>query len=173
MNLELRNTRLRFVEESDASFILNLRLDPRYNLFLSSVTPSLESQVEWIRGYKLKESNKSEFYFIIERTDGSQCGTIRIYDLKDDSFCWGSWILNESKTRYMAIESAFLIYEFGFEYLGCNRSHFEVMKGNSKVISFHEKMGAIKVREDEDNYYFEISKKSVLEAKLRLLKRLK
>lgn len=157
MKLESKSVRLRFVEETDAEFILTLRLDEKYNQFLSAVSPDLQSQKDWINKYKEDEKAKNQFYFIIERLDGTPCGTVRVYDLKEESFCWGSWILNEDKTRYAALESAFLVYKFGFEVLGYNKSHFDVMKGNEKVISFHKKMGAIETGEDDQNYYFEIT----------------
>lgn len=157
MLLESKSIRLRFVEEADAEFILELRLDARYNQFLSSVSADLQSQKDWIKKYKEDEHNKKQFYFIIELLDGTPCGTIRIYDLTADSFCWGSWILNENKTRYSALESAFLVYKFGFDVLGYAKSHFDVMKGNDKVISFHQKMGAQKISEDSENFYFNIS----------------
>jgi len=176
MNLESKTIRLRLVNELDAEFILKLRMDNRYNQFLSSVTADIQAQKTWINKYKTDEENGTQFYFIIEKLDGTPCGTIRVYDLREDSFCWGSWILNEDKTRYAALESAFLIYQFGFEKLGFKKSHFDVMKGNDKVISFHKKMGAVQVNEDNDNFYFEITKESVadmrskfdLDAKIKL-----
>lgn len=152
---------MRLVEENDAKFILKLRLDGRYNQFLSDVNPDLQAQINWIREYKSDEKRKKQFYFIIERLDGTPCGTVRIYDFHQDSFCWGSWILNEDKTRSAAIESAFLVYEFGFDELGFVKSHFDVRKGNERVISFHRKMGAQQTGEDELNYYFEITKEAV------------
>ncbi|EGR0550215.1 GNAT family N-acetyltransferase [Vibrio cholerae] len=173
MFLEAKTVRLRLVTEQDAEFILQLRLDDKYNQFLSSVTPDLQSQKDWIRKYKDDEQSKKQFYFIIERLDGTPCGTVRIYDLRDESFCWGSWILNENKTRYAALESAFLVYQFGFEELGYEKSHFDVMKGNQKVISFHKKMGAIEVSSDDENYYFEIHKDSVDETQIKLMSKFK
>lgn len=172
MKLESKNIRLRLVEESDAEFILKLRLDDRYNLFLSAVSHNVQNQKNWINKYKQQEAEGKQFYFIIERNDGTPCGTIRIYDLTEDSFCWGSWILNDNKTRYAALESAFLIYRFGFENLGFEKSHFDVMKGNEKVVSFHKKMGALQIGEDRENYYFEISKESVESMKNKLLSKL-
>ncbi|WP_205352327.1 GNAT family N-acetyltransferase [Vibrio cholerae] len=165
--LSSKTINLRFVEESDAEFILSLRTDERYNKYLSSVANDINAQREWIKNYKNKESQKIEFYFIIERNDGVPCGTVRIYDFKNDSFSWGSWILNDSKPRYAAVESAFLIYEFGFEKLGFKKSHFEVVKGNDKVSDFHLKFGAQQVDEDSDNYYYEISKSVVAENKIK------
>jgi RimJ/RimL family protein N-acetyltransferase len=168
MLLEMKTVRLRLVEESDAEFILKLRTDKKYNKFLSPVTPDLEGQKQWIRRYKYDESEKKQFYFIIEKTDGTACGTVRVYDLKENSFCWGSWILNENKTKYAALESAFLVYRFGFNFLGYEKSHFDVRKENIRVIKFHEKMGAVKTGEDKKNFYFEISKESVKKAEKKL-----
>ncbi|MDR6956350.1 RimJ/RimL family protein N-acetyltransferase [Pseudomonas brassicacearum] len=168
MNLQHSTIALRLVEVKDAQFILNLRLDNKYNKFLSGVSPDLESQRTWIKKYKVDEAEKKQFYFIIQRLDGTPCGTVRIYDLRSDSFCWGSWILNEKKTRFAAIESAFLVYKFGFEHLGFKKSHFDVMKGNDKVVSFHKKMGAVQVGEDEENYFFEITNSAVEAAEQKL-----
>lgn len=168
MNLESKTIRLRPIEVSDAEFVLRLRLDTRYNQFLSAVSSDIDVQIEWLKKYKRDEALGKQFYFIIERIDGVPCGTVRVYDLREDSFCWGSWILNEDKTRYSALESAFLIYKFGFECLGFKKSHFDVMKGNERVVSFHQKMGAVQTGEDKDNYYFEICNYSV-ESKKRVL----
>lgn len=161
MKIELKSIRLRLVEESDACFILSLRLDERYNRFLSKGAADVEAQKAWIRKYKQDEASGFQYYFIIERLDGIPCGTVRIYDLQPDSFCWGSWILNEDKTRHAAIESTLLVYEVGFNRLGFSRSHFDVMKANKGVVAFHKRMGAAIVREDDQNYYFEITKQSV------------
>lgn len=172
MDLQSKTVRLRLIEEQDAEFVLTLRLDDRYNQFLSSVSPSVAAQKEWINRYKTDESEGTQYYFIIERLDGTPCGTVRIYDLRDDSFCWGSWILNEDKTRYAALESAFLVYEFAFEHLKFTKSHFDVRRGNDRVISFHEKMGAIKIGETELDLLFEIKKEAIMKTKIRLLSKI-
>jgi len=169
IKLEGKNIRLRLVEEKDADFILTLRLDNRYNTFLSSVSPDIEAQKNWIRRYKDDEKKGIQYYFIIERLDGTPCGTVRIYDIRNDSFCWGSWILNENKTRYAALESAFLVYDFGFKQLGFKKSHFDVMKGNKGVIKFHARMGAVKTNEDEINEFFEITEEAVKAAREKLV----
>lgn len=153
-DLVSKTIKLRLVEEADAEFILSLRLDERYNQHLSRVSNDIDQQRTWIRNYKKDETNGKEYYFIIERHDHTPCGTVRVYDLRSDSFCWGSWILNTAKTRYAAIETALLVYKFGFEKLGYQKSHFEVLRENEKVIAFHTKFGAKKIGEDSENYYF-------------------
>lgn len=169
-----KTIRLRLIEESDASFIVSIRSNEKYNRYLSSVSSDVEVQRQWIKDYKEKEKNLQEFYFIIERNDdGSRCGSVRVYDLREDSFCWGSWILNENKTRYSALESALLVYEFGFEKLGFNKSHFEVVKDNSKVVEFHLKFGANKVGEDDEYFYYEIDRNSVASTKKKFTRIIK
>lgn len=172
MSLKSKTVQLRLVEESDAEFIVSLRVDEKYNKHLSAVTGDVEAQVNWIRRYKEDEANKQQFYFIIERLDGVRCGTVRVYDFVGDSFCWGSWILNEDKTRYAAIESAFLVYQFAFEELGFQKCHFDVRKGNDRVISFHEKMGATRTGETELDYLFQITKEAVSESRAKLQSKL-
>lgn len=172
IDLKSKSICLRLIRIEDAGFVLKLRLDERYNRFLSPVKSDLEAQEKWIADYKKEEAAGRQFYFIIERLDGVPCGTVRIYDIKGDSFCWGSWILNDSKTRYAAVESALLVYDFGFNELGFSKSHFDVVKKNVQVISFHKKMGAIEVGEDDVNIYFEISRSSVEMAKEKITRRM-
>lgn len=165
-----KTIKMRLIREEDAEFILSLRLDERYNKFLSSVDDNLAAQKEWIKKYKQDEEAGVQYYFIIETKDSRNCGTVRLYDFRAESFCWGSWILNEDKTKYAALESAFLVYQFGFEELGFKKSHFDVRKANLKVIDFHKKFGAVETGEDEDNYYYEISQESVQRIKNKFSK---
>lgn len=149
-----RSIRFRFVEDSDADFILKLRLDPRLNRFISPSENNLSKQVAWIQNYKHREKNGTEYYFIIETKDLEPIGTVRIYDFQDKSFCWGSWILAVGAPATAAIESALLIYHIGFDIIGFTQSHFDVRIENERVCSFHEKFGAKKVRSDHlDNFY--------------------
>ncbi|MFK0095467.1 GNAT family N-acetyltransferase [Pseudomonas sp. NPDC090592] len=168
MKLTSKTICLRLIEEQDAAFVVQLRTDGKYNKYLSAVGDDVEAQRQWIRRYKDDEKAGDQYYFIIEKLDGTPCGTVRVYDLRPTSFSWGSWILNEDKTQYAAIESALLVYEFGFGQLGFGQAHFEVMKGNDKVVSFHKKMGAVEVGEDDAHTYFEISRGAVEQAKERL-----
>jgi len=146
----------RFVEESDAAFIYGLRKNPDYNKYLSAVDDGIEKQITWIRKYKEKEKAKQEYYYIIHRKDNDlPIGTVRLYDFipQESSFCWGSWILNENKTKYAALESAIMIYDFAFFELGYNRCHMDIRKGNKKVIEFHKKFGVRIINESEIDYF--------------------
>jgi RimJ/RimL family protein N-acetyltransferase len=145
----------KLVEVDDAAFILSLRLNGKYNKHISLVQNDLQKQKQWLTKYKEKELSKEEYYFIVHRNiDDERIGTVRLYDfIKDeDSFSWGSWILNEKKTRYAALECALLIYDYTFLKLKFKRCHMDMRKSNHKIIEFHKKLGAKIVGETKDDY---------------------
>ncbi len=162
-SLKSKTIHFKLIEENDAEFICSLRANPDLNKHLSPSTAIVDEQKKWIKNYKERENSNLEYYFIIYRNDNNEkVGTIRLYDFKDTpkSFCWGSWILNENKTRYAAIESALLVYKIAFEELNFEQSHFDVRRENIGVHNFHIKMGAIQVDGNEiDNFYIFPAKK--------------
>ena len=165
-----KHIKLRLANINDAEFILNLRLDPELNRHVSKVESNLEQQKQWLRSYKKREQKRNEFYFIIESKQGAQFGAVRLYDFKEDSFCWGSWIIKRCSPNYAAIESALTIYEFAFYELGFYRSHFDVRKGNERVIKFHEHFGAKRISSNAENYYFNFEKTDYEVTKMRYKK---
>ena len=171
--LKAKSIYLRLVQENDAKFICDIRNNEDLNSYISSSTNDEDLQKKWIRTYKTRESNGSEYYFIICRNnDDLPIGTVRLYDFKENpnAFCWGSWILNENKTKTAAIESALLVYQFGFDRLGFEQSHYDVRKDNEKVHSFHTKMGAMKIDEDKDNIYYIFTKQAHKKAQAKYVK---
>lgn len=148
-----KNIALRLVEIEDAEFIINLRKSREK--FLSQGTQKLEDQQNWLKQYKVREQLRQEFYFIIEHAN-KNVGALRIYDLKPDSFCWGSWaIINNSPTN-CGIESFLLILDFGFKKLNYSNCHFDVLKNNHKLVKFHKSTGAKVYKEDEKHLYFKL-----------------
>lgn len=152
-----RTLRMRDVSIADAAFILKLRLDSVKSKYLSPVSESLDDQINWIEAYKERDD---QAYFIIEYED-LKIGTVRIYDGKDDSFCWGSWILIDDAPVHAALESALIVYSYALNFLGFYTSHFDVRKDNLKVCRFHEKFGAHKIGEDEINFFYKINTDSI------------
>lgn len=146
-----KTVHLRLVNDSDAEFILSLRLNEEKGKYLSATTPDLQKQKDFIA---YSNSKPTEFYFVIESKQDERLGAVRIYDIQENSFCWGSWIIKENAPFNTSIESALLIYEFAFYQLGFEQSHFDVRKKNEKVVSFHQKMGSQIVNEDENDFFF-------------------
>jgi RimJ/RimL family protein N-acetyltransferase len=157
---------LRLVQPEDALYIHGLRTDPTYNGYLSTVTGTVEDQRSWIEAYKTREAAGSEYYFVIERKDGVRCGVVRLYDIIGDQFTWGSWILDYNKPRKAALESALLIYRYGFEVLGLSRSVFEVRRENENTLAFHRRLKATQTHEDDRNIYFVYSREQFVADKL-------
>lgn len=154
-----KNINLRAVEIDDAEFIFKMRQNQEKTKYLSKITGTLDDQIEWIKNYKIKEKDKKEFYFVIESKENEKLGLVRVYDFNKDSFCWGSWLIKEDAPKTTAIESALQIYEFAFYELGFNKSHFDVRKGNDKVIAFHKRFGAKVIYENDLDYFFNFEKK--------------
>ena len=153
--VSVRGPRLHFrnVNPSDAEFILSLRLDSDKNKYLSYTSANIHDQQEW-----LARMQDDQLYFIIE-TD-RPVGTVRLYDQRGTSFCWGSWILSNDAPQSSAVESTLMVYYIGME-LGFDSSHFDVRKGNEKVWRYHERMGAKRVGETDDDYLYSIDKLSI------------
>lgn len=141
----------REVTENDAKFILKIRNDPLKSKHLSPTSSDLSKQKNFIRNYK---KSMTDFYFIICDWKYNCLGTIRIYDIQKNSFCWGSWIITAEAPSYTAIESALLLYDFAFFALHYEKTHFDVRKDNKSVIKFHKRFGAKLTKEDKYNYYF-------------------
>ncbi|MFV9644283.1 MAG: GNAT family N-acetyltransferase [Desulfobacterales bacterium] len=151
----------------DAAFILALRTDNRKSKHLSSTSPELYQQIAWLQAYA---GRSDQVYFVIENKMGEPLGTVRLYDPQDTSFCWGSWILKDGAPQTAAIESALMVYAYAIDYLGFRQAHFDVRKGNESVWRFHERFGAERTGETEQNYLYRIGQEKIGVARQRYKK---
>lgn len=161
-----KSLRFRDALISDAEFILSLRLDENKSRFLSKVSSDLSAQQSWLKRYA---DSHDQAYFIIEY----QCeaiGTVRLYDERLGSFCWGSWILAEGRPSHAAMESALMIYAYATDHLGFTAAHFDVRKGNERVWQFHERFGARRTAETEQDYLYQIDLPAIQSARQRYAK---
>lgn len=151
------NIVLRDATKEDAAFILELRTDSKKSTHISKTSNDLKQQEAWLEKYG---NDNEQVYFIIFNKQDERVGTVRLYDIKNDSFCWGSWILKNGTPSSYAIESALLVYHFALS-LGFEKAHFDVRKGNQSVWKFHERFGAQKVEETTDDYTYNISLEAI------------
>lgn len=149
------NLILRLIEPRDAEYLYALRTDPKRNRHLSSVTGTSEDQRRWIESYKAREARHEELYYIVERLDGQSCGTVRLYEIGEEDFAWGSWILDDNKPRLAALESAVLSFGIGFHKLGLARALIDVRIGNHHAESFYRRFGMTEINRTEQDIYFE------------------
>jgi hypothetical protein len=148
---------------ADSGFIFGLRTNADKSRYISKVSSKLSDQVAWLENYG---NDNRQAYFII-KSEGHSIGTVRLYDPQDSSFCWGSWIILANGHHSAAIESALMVYSYGIDVLGFNGAHFDVRKENKSVVSFHERMGATRISETEEDIYYTINYKSIKDAQLK------
>lgn len=149
---------LRNVAARDAPFIVELRTDDELARHLSKTSTTLADQVAWIERYAARSD---EAYFIVESSDGEALGTVRLYDAQHDSFCWGSWIMRRGAPQAAAIESALIVYAYAIDALGFAQAHFQVRRANERVWKFHERFGANRVSENDEEYEYVISNQAI------------
>ena len=143
----------------DAEFILSLRTDEQKARYLSATDADLGKQRAWMAAYA---GDVSQIYFIIANLAGAPVGTVRLYDQRGDSFCWGSWIKSDAAPSNFGIESALMVYRYAL-HLGFRRAHFDVRRENASVRQFHLRLGAVATGEDDDNVYFEMPHEAILQ----------
>jgi len=158
-----KNIDLRPVEIDDAEFILSLRIDPKLNQYLSPVENDLEKQREWIKNYRLYSR---DLYYIIQNKEQKSVGTIRIYNIQGNVFCWGSWIVVFEARKYASFESAFLLYRYAFLGLGLNKTDFDIRKDNKITLNFHHKFGAKIFGETNLDYLMTYNKITFIEKQI-------
>jgi len=144
-------------QKEDAAFIIELRTDSKKAAHLSKTSNDLKQQEVWLEKYG---NDSGQVYFIIFNKQDERVGTVRLYDITVDSFCWGSWILKNGTPSSYSIESAILVYHFALN-LGFEKAHFEVRKSNESVWKFHERFGANKVKETSDDFIYNISLQAI------------
>lgn len=152
--------RLRNASETDAGFILGLRTDREKARHLSEVSGDLSDQVTWLQHYA---NRLDQAYFIVEDIDAGSVGTVRLYDAKGASFCWGSWIIRDGAAPSHAYESALIVYHYALS-LGFTAAHFDVRKANQSVWRFHERFGAQRTGETRRDYLYVIEHPAILAA---------
>lgn len=154
------------VRPGDARFILELRIDPELNRFISPTPADLAKQHAWIEEYLERERNGHEFYFIIQLA-GTEVGTIRMYDFREDSFCWGSWIIKRATPARAALESCRLIYDLGFRVMGFNEAYFSIRKQNTSVSNYQMRLGATLAGGDEVDHFYTLNRHDLRTRALR------
>lgn len=151
---------------ADAAFILSLRTDTIKNRFLSPVSGELADQAAWLERYAL---GGDQAYFIIEY-QGEPIGTVRLYDQQGESFCWGSWVLQSTRPNHSAMESALMVYAYAVDHLGFQAAHFDLRKGNGRVWQFHERFGAQRIAEVDEDYYYAIDINAIKKSLIKYAK---
>ena len=158
----------RLVQESDASFILELRTDPKLSKYVHAVDNSLQGQIDWIREYKKREEKGTDYYFIYF-SKGKPIGVNRIYNITEKSSTGGSWICSRNAKIEESLATNFIVTEIS-DLFGIPPGPFNVSKGNSQVLKFNLRMGAEIIDENEIEYTLKIDNEKYIKAKTKFIK---
>lgn len=148
---------MRSVDESDAEFILQLRLDSYNSQFINKTENDLDKQIEWI---KSQRSRPNDYYFLFTDKENKKAGVISVYNTNNKRAESGRFISFGNSTQN--IEAVLMHYEFAYYQLGIDLVHFTVSKNNKKVANMWKRLGIPIVGEKQvngiDSYYFELPK---------------
>jgi RimJ/RimL family protein N-acetyltransferase len=159
---------LRLINEKDVDFLLELRLNQNLNKYLNQINNDKELQLNWLKNYKYREANGTDFYFVIVDKQAGDIGLVRVYDVDyaNKSFTWGSWIIREeNRPKYAAIESALLSLNFAFNELNLVVGNIDVRIDNLKADNFYRRFGMIYKYCDDVNNYFKLTKNKYTQLK--------
>jgi hypothetical protein len=150
--------KIRFVEESDAEKILQLRSNEKLTKHIHATDSDLNKQIDYIRSYKKREKVGVEYYLAFSSLDNRVLGFYRLYkiDIENKSFTIGSWIFDPVVTDLTPIFADVLSKEFGFNELGLETCYFDVRRKNKKVMKYHQLFSPVFLYEDneENNFYY-------------------
>lgn len=144
------------VEESDAEFICNLRNEKRDDNFLKKTSNNVGAQIDYIRNYKKRFNDFEEIYFkILDNKDNKPCGLVRLTEiLNNEIFNWQSFVVTKNSSPNIAIDSMFMIYRIGFEFLNkkvCGP--WNVDKNFTKMIKIHDFIKIAKMLDSNEKYF--------------------
>lgn len=165
------NITLRLADVTDAAFIVRLRTDPQLSQHISPTDGRLETQTQWLQHYRAREAAGQEYYFIIVGNEGQDSiGTTRLYNFNGKRFKSGSWIVMPGIALTRSVESYQLSLGFAFTELGFGECAFEVRKANTGVNRFHRQVGALVTGEDDENFYYLLTKPIFFQERQKLIR---
>lgn len=159
---------IRLVNESDAAFIVKLRTDPRLGRYINPTKNDIETQIQWIKDYKLREAKSIEYYFVFS-IEGNRVGVNRVYEIKENSFVSGSWVFSPDAPLGAAVISNIFMKELIFENTSLTKFYGDVRKKNKQVVKYHKMFSSTFTHEDDINYYFYVTKEDFYNHKNKLL----
>jgi hypothetical protein len=161
----------RTVNIEDAEFIFELRTNQALGKYLSKTNGTVLDQQNWINEYKKREEAKQEFYFLSYSENGEKYGLNRVYEITENKFEIGSWLYKTGLEERIPILGDLAIRDFGFDFLSADTKFctFNVNKQNKKVLRYHKLFNPTLVKEDAENFYFELSLEKYNSQKQKLI----
>lgn len=142
--IEKYGVHARLVDENDAEFIVRLRTDKELSKFIHDTSPNIDDQIQWIKEYKNREANGSEYYLIYS-SNGKRFGLNRLYNIDWTSrkYTCGSWICQKNSSLKDIVATTLIPRIIAFEMLDLKlEDSFDgIHENNKKVIRYNEMLG--------------------------------
>ena len=156
---------VRFVDESDAEFIVGLRTDAQRGQFISKTGGDVENQREWIRDYKKRERQGTDYYFMFETPAGERLGVSRIYEIKKETFQTGSWVFKKDAPFGAAMLGDIICHEIAFELFPDGVNLHDIKKANLPVNKYADNFNPTFIFETELTRYYINTRENYLKHK--------
>lgn len=165
----------RLVNENDAEYIFKLRSNPELSKYISSIHGGVQDQVEWIRKYKKREEEGTDYYFIFYK-EKRPVGLYRMYNIHGDVFTTGSWVFEKDAPGECSVLAVIIINELAFEELGMklNDGFDAAHVDNKSVVRFNRMLGMKEygrvILEKGEYIQFSLTKEDFKIHKMKILK---
>ena len=164
-SLDRYGLHVRFVNEEDSEFIVMLRTDSQRGQYISSTDSSVEKQREWIRDYKKRELQGTDYYFMFESPKGERIGVSRIYEIKKETFQTGSWVFKKDAPFGAAMLGDIICHEIAFDLFPDGVNLHDIKKANLPVNKYAENFNPTFIFETELTRYFINTRENYLKHK--------
>jgi hypothetical protein len=153
---------VRLVILEDSEFILSLRTSKRGQI-LNPTDSSLERQIQWMKDYKVRESEGLDYYFIHYYND-EPIGVNRIYNInwEENSCTTGSWLIKEGVNFDISMRTMLILRDIVYDTLNLDISYGDTRKINKHMQRLYKMLDIEQIGETEDEYLYKAVKSKYL-----------
>ena len=152
--LETDRLVLKPVEETDLQYLLDLRWDAGIVNYLIHEPLSYSDQIKWFNGLTKKDM---PLLLWVKQEDGAleRGGTIGLYNInqRHQTAIWKLRIDDKFQNKGFAVESAVMVFTYGFENLNLNKITGTLFADNPGTVKMHKKLGFTNEGLLREHYY--------------------
>tara|TARA_A100001015_G_scaffold315471_1_gene427355 strand:- start:7813 stop:8436 length:624 start_codon:yes stop_codon:yes gene_type:complete len=142
------------LERSDMRFVYHLRKSRA--TYLGATDEDINKQFEYFDSYSKRFNNQEEIYFkIVDPLIGKLVGVTRLTQLKQDEFNFESGVVESDSSPNCYLDTMFICYRIGFEYLEKTTSGiWKVDKNNKRMLKLHELVGIGEIIDGDSRFVY-------------------
>ena len=142
------------LEKSDMRFVFHLRTSRA--TYLEATDEDVNKQFEYFDSYLNRFNTQEEIYFkIVDSRIDKPIGVTRLTQLTRDEFNFESGVVESGSSPNCYLDTMFICYRIGFEYLGKKTSGiWKVDKNNKRMLKLHELVGIGKIIDEDSRFLY-------------------